>query len=340
MARPTREDGRVACHDMTPDILTKTASCPIFASDPWRLLRNRRAMTAAIGAATDAEPERIRARLWQEFLRRGSVVRGAARAIGVTPHVFDASMARLYGSDAFLYELALWNGNLLKRRMRAWTSRWITRVLGSRQRVLAWGDGLGFDTLALAEAGHDVTVLELPGPTRSFAECLLAHAPTPVRVVDGPEALASERFDAVVCLDVLEHVPDLHEALGRIRGLLRPGGVLIAHAPFYFVHRAAVTHLRVHRHHSGSLALFRRSGFRLVDGQPAWAPLAWARDDGAGPRRPLGAWLRLALALPFGLFLATGRFTPLPAELTHVVTRLAQPWFLDDMLHRGKRGST
>src|SRR3989442_1233368 len=36
-----------------------------------------------------------------------------------------------------------------------------------------------------------------------------------------------ESFDAVVCLDVLEHVSDVESVLGEVRRVLKPGGVVL-----------------------------------------------------------------------------------------------------------------
>ncbi len=38
---------------------------------------------------------------------------------------------------------------------------------------------------------------------------------------------AGERFDAVVCLEVIEHVPDVGAFLKTLADLVRPGGVLV-----------------------------------------------------------------------------------------------------------------
>lgn len=310
-------------------------------------------MAQAISAITGRAPEDVRKDLWREFLVRGSTVRRALARLDGRPHHFDDAMARLYAtSDAFLYELALWNANWMKRAMRRWVTRWIRSTLGPGQRVLTWGDGLGFDSLALAQDGHEVTSFDLPGSSRTFARHLLRGAtatgrrtspvaqpspaktgertpgrrPAPVRMPDEISALGQEAFDAVVCLDVLEHVPDVAAELKRIRNCLRPGGILLVHAPFYFVHRVAVTHLRSSRRYSGSLRLFRKAGFTFRDARPTWDPLVFARSDGPLPRRSLLAGPRQALALPIGCFYALGRFTALPFELVNLVCRLAQPY--------------
>jgi SAM-dependent methyltransferase len=42
---------------------------------------------------------------------------------------------------------------------------------------------------------------------------------------------AAASFDAVLCLDVLEHVPDHRAALAELRRVLRPGGWALLHVP-------------------------------------------------------------------------------------------------------------
>ena len=311
-----------------------TAAPPqTFPGNAWRLLQNADAMAAAVSQVTGRTSSEARRMLWGEFVRRGSTVRRAAKALGVTRYRFDDAMVRFYTtSDAFLFELPIWNLNLIKRSMRRWITRWTSRVLGPNQRVLTWGDGLGFDTLALSDAGHEVTYFELPGHTSTFARRMFDAASAPVLCMEREEDVPERRFDAVVCLDVLEHVPDVPETLAKIRACLRPGGVLFVHAPFYLVHPVSITHLRANRRYSGSLALFRRAGFSLHDAQPTWGPLVLVRNDGARPRRPWGAWPRLAVALPFGLVLAIGRLTVWPFEVLNLATRVMQPWFGDNML--------
>jgi SAM-dependent methyltransferase len=62
---------------------------------------------------------------------------------------------------------------------------------------------------------------------------------------------ADSSFDAVVSLDVLEHVPHHLHALREIRRILRPGGQLVLTAPFRMTHQE--TYDLAHMREDGSI---------------------------------------------------------------------------------------
>ncbi|MCP4749325.1 MAG: class I SAM-dependent methyltransferase [Proteobacteria bacterium] len=45
---------------------------------------------------------------------------------------------------------------------------------------------------------------------------------------------ADNSFDKVICSEVLEHIPDYKSALGEIKRVLKPGGILAASVPRFF----------------------------------------------------------------------------------------------------------
>lgn len=55
----------------------------------------------------------------------------------------------------------------------------------------------------------------------------------PLHHVAIQDFVADQRFDVITCFDVLEHVPELTQALVRLRALLAPGGLLVAVVPVY-----------------------------------------------------------------------------------------------------------
>jgi 2-polyprenyl-6-hydroxyphenyl methylase/3-demethylubiquinone-9 3-methyltransferase len=99
-------------------------------------------------------------------------------------------------------------------------------------RVLDLGCGGGLLSEALAEAGADVTAIDLAPDLLKIAR--LHGLESGIRVDYrqlSAEALAAEApggFDAITCMEMLEHVPDPASILRACATLLRPGGRLFA----------------------------------------------------------------------------------------------------------------
>ncbi len=290
-------------------------------------LNNLEQVVAWIHELTGEAESVVRRRLREEFESPGINVARATRDFRLAPYTWSEDLQRFYEqTDAFLYELAIWNRNRTKRRMRRWTARHLAGSASSGLNVLAFGDGLGFDSVHLARAGHRVTYLEVPGYVRSFAERVFAECGQPVAVLTDPAEIPSGAFDAVVCLDVLEHVPDPPGVIASLVGCLRPDGRLIVHAPFYMVHPTNPTHLESNRRFSGSLVPFKRCGLELIDGRPGWNPIVFARTTPGQAMRPQRRWKLVGLRLA-GLCLSLGRFSAVPFWWVNAYRRRRGEWF-------------
>ncbi|MBI2295908.1 MAG: bifunctional 2-polyprenyl-6-hydroxyphenol methylase/3-demethylubiquinol 3-O-methyltransferase UbiG, partial [Betaproteobacteria bacterium] len=105
----------------------------------------------------------------------------------------------------------------------------IDGIVGLRGKsVLDVGCGGGILAEAMAARGARVTGIDLAEKPLKVAQLHLIESGLKVdyRLI-APEALAREtpgRFDAVTCMELLEHVPDPAVTVKACAGLVRPGG--------------------------------------------------------------------------------------------------------------------
>ena len=119
-------------------------------------------------------------------------------------------------------------------RYNAWLGRRLSPHLG--RRVLEVGAGIGTITKHIAPGRDLVMALEMDRFYYDRLRNLFAHSPQVVPVLAGVaevdwERLREYRFDSVLLSNVLEHIADDHRAIQRFRGVLEPGGRLVALVP-------------------------------------------------------------------------------------------------------------
>lgn len=137
--------------------------------------------------------------------------------------IYDA-VARNWWSDDIRWVRTL--KNLVPGRL-AWFDRHID---WQGCDVLDLGCAGGFMAEAMAQRGANVTGID---PAAEAIDAARAHARSSgLRIgydVGVGEALPYDdaSFDAVVCVDVLEHVGDLAKVLSEVARILRPGGMFL-----------------------------------------------------------------------------------------------------------------
>jgi SAM-dependent methyltransferase len=136
------------------------------------------------------------------------------------------------------------------------------------QHVLEVGSGIGNLSAFLQDRQRVVLTDTEPWYLDRLRERFRGHANVEVArlylpVLDG--ALAAERFDTVICLNVLEHVEHDRASLAALRRLLSPGGRLVLLVPALRALYGTLDHALGHyrRYHRGELvAKLREAGLR------------------------------------------------------------------------------
>jgi methionine biosynthesis protein MetW len=169
--------------------------------------------------------------------------------------------------------------------------RLLAAAVPDGSRVLDVGCATGYLAAELTRSGCAVTGVE-PDPEAAAAAREQCEAVVQGDVEDAAcraELEALERFDAIVCGDVLEHLRDPWQALAFLASLLAPGGRVVVSVPniAHWTGRRAllrgrfdyaphglfdVTHLRFFTRPSAH-ALVAGAGLRVVSEAFAPAPL-------------------------------------------------------------------
>jgi SAM-dependent methyltransferase len=124
----------------------------------------------------------------------------------------------------------------LFEKARNWKAYWRAQIAGFvRGEVLEVGAGIGANTLTLADLAFERwTCLEPDAALAARIGALMDMAPGgrhQSAVGSIGDLPAEAKFDAILYIDVLEHIEDDHAEMARAAARLKPGGALIVLAP-------------------------------------------------------------------------------------------------------------
>jgi SAM-dependent methyltransferase len=218
-------------------------------------------------------------RVEDETRQSGLAVGGDCQKFDVVPFGHGARMEALYREGVgFAIELMATHTDVARWTMASFAATTLSshawRLGRPALRVLALGDGIGMDSARLASLGFDIHYIDFDGSltsrvARRNLQLFGERRPDAgqVRILDGAPPPAA--WDAIVCFEVIEHVPDPAGFLDYLASLLVDGGLLLMSECFDGIQDRWPTHLRGNEAQAGLLpAMAVASGLALHDYNP------------------------------------------------------------------------
>lgn len=214
----------------TPPTTTQPATGP---ADPASVLRrDQDEYVEDIMAFTNTTREQVRERMkkgseplkdeWNAWEKQG-------------PMTEDRIKAFYKQTTNYIYELGEWHLFVPDKRASDLQLVEDMRKLKPKN-ILDFGGGVGLMAVLLARAGFDTTLADLDGTSLDFAAFRAKRHSIPLKIwrSDVEPAAPDAKYDVILALDVLEHLPknELNAVVDRLIALKHAGTHIVISAPF------------------------------------------------------------------------------------------------------------
>ncbi len=135
-------------------------------------------------------------------------------------------------SKNYIYDLMVWHMS----NRRGFDYRLVETVKEMNVKtILDFGSGIGQNAIMLAEAGFDVSMMDIPGYTADFAQ--FRAKKRGLNIPFYPAYVGEyleQKFDVILCFDVFEHLKDeeFEDVINRLMRMKAPGGQVLISASF------------------------------------------------------------------------------------------------------------
>ena len=214
--------------------------------------------------------DQVMQRVEDEVRRPGLAVQEDVRYFDVVPYADSPQMGNLYKHGLGLaIELLSTYRDEARVKMTAFVILALKSrlTLGGSPKVLALGDGLGLDAIRLAQAGFAVDYIDYDDSNMAKIaklNCATAIKMEPHLNIQFVNRISCE-YDAVVCLEVIEHVADPLGFFRSISQRIKPGGFLLISECFDGIVDRWPTHLYLNETLAARLPSFAWPDFELED---------------------------------------------------------------------------
>ena len=201
----------------------------------------------------------------------GAAVIQDVRAFDVVPFAMSEQMDCLYKNGFGLaIELASTYDDPGRLQMAAFIICALQEMqmdMSEPLRILALGDGIGIDTIRIAKAGFCVDYMDYDQSNMSkIATLNFEQASSDPLIADRISVIhrVAHKYDAIVCLEVIEHVSSPREFASNIAEYLADQGVLFISECFNGIENRWPTHLQSNEKYAGSLPWLLQNEFSMI----------------------------------------------------------------------------
>jgi SAM-dependent methyltransferase len=225
--------------------------------------------------------EKAKERLTQEAGLIGTNVLNALQAQNIPLYTMTDKMEKFYqDNDAFLFEITMWNASTIKGRLRDFIANALKKFNKNKANIFCFGDGLGFDSTYFAKLGHNVKYYDPSLLSQKYSKHLFTENNVYVMQLTSMEDITPGSLDVLICLDVLEHVPNPASLVKKFHSWLKPDGLLVVSAPFWAINPTLGTHLQENRVYSGNKKkLYSQNNFKAIECSFLWDPIIFKKSD-------------------------------------------------------------
>lgn len=222
---------------------------------------------------TDLNEVEVKEMVWREVFDPGCNVKQEALNFGIDFHVYNEKMENFYkNSNGFIIETSVESLRKGKRTVLKTIKKRVANFLAehnqNRINILMMGDGVGNDTRFLYHHFNSVAnffYFDVPGSkTYNFAKMNLKKHGVKVQFISAYEDIPHGFFDLILCLEVLEHLPDPESSVDGLKNFLKIEGIVIVTESFGNVNANFPTHLKSNQKYQGKTPfMFLKNGLLL-----------------------------------------------------------------------------
>lgn len=218
--------------------------------------------------------DEVKKKVWEEVFEPGCIVKKDAEKFGIDFFVYNDKMEEFYvNSYGFIFETLINSQRPLRKKLIKNISNRIKKYQKSMNNIniLMMGDGVATDTIYLynelsrKDNKANIYYFDVPGSrTYDYALNRIKNQQIKVEFINEFDDISKDFFDVIVCIEVLEHLPNPEITISYFKDFLKKNGIVLITESFALLTSFYPTHLKANTVYAGRTPfLFLKEGLLL-----------------------------------------------------------------------------